>query len=63
MIYEYRATVEWYWQGNSKNSEQTLSQCHVAHHIAHHIAHHKSHMDCSEREPGPPLWEVGGKPP
>jgi hypothetical protein len=32
-----RATVEWYWQGKPKNSEQNLSQ--------YHLVHHTSYMD------------------
>jgi hypothetical protein len=27
MIYEYRALVEWYWQGETKELEKNLSQC------------------------------------
>jgi hypothetical protein len=31
-IWVWRATVERYWQGKPKNSENNLSQCHFAHH-------------------------------
>jgi hypothetical protein len=31
----WRATVEWYWQGKTKNSGRCLSQCYFVHHKAH----------------------------
>jgi hypothetical protein len=51
MIWVWRATVEWYWQGKPNNSEKNLSQC--------HSVHYKSHMDWPGRETGPPRWEAG----
>jgi hypothetical protein len=55
--WEWRATVEWCWQGKMKNSETNLSQ--------YHFANQKSYMDWPVREPGlhckkpatsPELW-------
>jgi hypothetical protein len=43
------APVERNWQGKTKYSEKTLSQC--------HFVHHKSHME--RPEPGPPRWVDG----
>jgi hypothetical protein len=44
-IWIWATTVEWYWQGKPKNSENTLSQ--------RHFIHHKSHMDLNGRESVP----------
>jgi hypothetical protein len=38
-------------RGKQKNSEKTLSKCHVF--------RHKSHMDWPWQEPGPPRWKAG----
>jgi hypothetical protein len=48
---EWRAMVEWYWQGKPKNLEKNLSQC--------HCVYHKSHIDWLACEPWPPRWEAG----
>ena len=47
---EYRAMVEWYWQGeNPQYSERNLYHG--------HSVHHKSHKEWSEITPGPPRYE------
>jgi hypothetical protein len=43
---EYGAAMELYWQGNMKDTESYLSQC--------HFVHHKSHTDRPWCEPGQP---------
>jgi hypothetical protein len=50
---EYRATMQWYWQGKTKGFwKKTLSQ--------RYSVHQKFHMIWHERESGPPTWEAGG---
>jgi hypothetical protein len=49
-IWLWRATVEWCWQGKSKNSVRNLSQC--------HFANQKSHVDWPGWEPWTPRWRT-----
>jgi hypothetical protein len=52
VIYEYGATVEWYWQRKAEElGGKKLFHCHFVYHI--------SHMNWFRLEPGPPRWEAG----